>query len=218
MRVSRRMFLSVAAAAPALPHSRVLDPPRCSLPDLGSACTLKEPLAGFQMALRQLGSVQSDAPTHLILAGVGSFDETIVAVVHEQLGRGGTVLLECGFGFAEQADFAGRCLQLDRGLGIAASGLADRGSAYFPYIEYSWPVRVKIREFRPVSLKPARGDEVIGTFGGSPAALRRRVRGGTLVAIGSPIGPVFLTGDPDAWRWLEGFFAMGQPGARAAVL
>jgi len=63
---------------------------------------------------------------------------------------------------------------------------------------------VKIREFAPVRLAPAPGDEIIATFAGQPVGLRRRVGHGTLITLGSPLGPVFLTGDPDARLWLDG--------------
>ncbi|HEV3118335.1 MAG TPA: hypothetical protein VGY58_14895, partial [Gemmataceae bacterium] len=135
----------------------------------------------FRNALHGEGSA---AANNLIIPGAASLDE---AAVGEHLERGGTVLLECGFGFS-------------------VGGLAGRGDAYFPYVEYSWPVRALIREFRPVWFRVAAGDEVIGTFGGRAVSLRRRVGRGTLVVLGSPIGPVLLSGDPDAQRWLDEFF------------
>ena len=192
MRVSRRMFLSVAASAPLLAGD---DRPRaeCHLVDLGHGCVVRESLAGFQMALQQAGLGQDERARHLIIPGAGVLDDAALASVHRQLGRGGTVLLEC-------------CTQLEGELGIEVGGRAGRGGSYFPYVDYSWPVRVKIREFRPVWLLPAAEDEVIGTFAGRAVALRRRVGDGTLLVMGSPIGPVFLTGDPDARLWLEGFF------------
>jgi hypothetical protein len=197
------MFLGAAAGAPLLARGN-MPQAECHLVDLGSGCVLPESPAGFKLALQQLGLAQGEAASHLILPGAGALDEATVAAVHQQLGRGGIVLLECGFGFAEAGEFAGCCTPLRRGLGIEVGDLAGQGG-YFPYVEYSWPVRAKIREFRPVWLLPAPGDEIIGTFGGRAVALRRRVGGGMLVAMGSPIGPVFLSDDPDARRWLGEF-------------
>lgn len=109
--------------------------------------------------------------------------------IREFLRSGGTVLLECT-GFEE--------------LGIEVGGRV-RLEPYFPYVEYFWPIRVKIREFAPVWFQPAPQDVPIAIYGGKPVALRRSVGGGTLVALGSPLGPMFLTGDPDARSWLEAF-------------
>lgn len=148
------------------------------LVDLGRACLLPESLAGFRSVLHGEGSA---AANNLIIPGAPSLDE---AIAGEHLERGGTVLLECGFGFAVE-------------------GLAGRADAYFPYVEYSWPVRALIREFQPVWVRAAAGYEVIGTFCGRAVALRRRVGRGTLVVLGSPIGPVLLAGDADARRWLR---------------
>jgi hypothetical protein len=33
--------------------------------------------------------------------------------------------------------------------------------------------------------------------------LRRRTGDGVLITLGSPLGPIFLAGDPDARRWLN---------------
>jgi hypothetical protein len=115
----------------------------------------------------------------VIVPAVRALTEAGRETIQAWLERGATVLLEyAGGARVEQRD-------------------------YFPYVEYVWPVRVKIREFAPVELTPGPGDEIIATFSGQPVGLRRRVGDGVLVTLGSPLGPVFLTGDPDARRWLN---------------
>jgi hypothetical protein len=136
-------------------------------------CILPESLDGFR---KQAEGLPYDV---LIVPGVQQLVDGHNEVIESFLARGSTVLVEYG---------AGKRLQPAR---------------YFPYVEYFWPVRVKIREFAPVSLHPAAADEIIATFGGKAVGLRRRVGNGTLITIGSPVGPVFRTGDPDARRWLE---------------
>ena len=144
--------------------------------DLG--CVLHESLAGFRA---QVGDLRHGDADIVIIPGVGPLTEDDDRTVQRFLAGGATVLLEYS---------AGTRLSVD---------------PYFPYVEYNWPLRVKIREFAPVLLGAVPGDEIIGTFLGKPVALRRRVDRGTLVVLGSPLGPVFLTGDPDARRWLERF-------------
>jgi len=141
---------------------------------LDLGCVLPESLAGFRT---QAGDLRHDA---LIVPAVRALTEAGREMIQGRLERGATVLLE---------SLAGEKIQQD---------------AYFPYVEYFWPVRVKIREFAPVQLTPGPRDEIIATFAGQPVGLRRRVGDGLLITLGSPLGPVFLTRDPDARLWLDG--------------
>lgn len=98
-------------------------------------------------------------------------------VVARHLERGATVLLE---------DIGGARVE---------------PAAYFPYVDYSWPIQAKIREFAPFRLTPAPQDQIIATYLGQPVGLRRKAGDGTLITLGSPLGPLFLSGDSDAARW-----------------
>ncbi len=172
MRISRRVFLGTVAAGPALARNHSFQA-RCAVLDLG--CVLPESLAGFRA---QAGGSQYSEAKVLIVPGVGDLRRDDAVLIQAALDRGATVLLEL------------------------TSGERIASSVYFPYVEYSWPAKVKIREFGPVCLKSRPGDHVIATFQGHPAGLRRAVGRGTLVTLGSPLGPVFRTADPDAHRWL----------------
>jgi hypothetical protein len=141
---------------------------------LDLGCVLPESFAGFKT---QVGDLRHDV---LIVPAVRALTEAGRGMIERRLERGATVLLES----------------------LAGEKIQQR--AYFPYVEYQWPVRVKIREFAPVRLTPAPGDEIIATFAGQPVGLRRRVGTGLLITLGSPLGPVFLSGDPDARLWLDG--------------
>jgi hypothetical protein len=136
-------------------------------------CVLPESLAGFKT---QVGDLRHDV---LIVPAVRTITEAGRELIKGWLDHGATVLLEyVGGARVEQRD-------------------------YFPYVEYVWPVRVMIREFAPVELRPGPGDEIIATFSGQPVGLRRRTGAGVLITLGSPLGPIFLAGDPDARRWLN---------------
>ncbi len=173
MRVSRRMFLGAAAVAPVVASSDRIGA-RCAVVDLG--CVLPESLAGFKT---QVGDLRYGDGDVVIVPALGMVTVAGRERIEGWLERGATVLLEYAAGArVEQRD-------------------------YFPYVEYLWPVRVKIREFGPVRLRPGPGDEIIATFSGQPVGLRRRAGDGLLITLGSPLGPVFLTGDPDARCWFD---------------
>jgi hypothetical protein len=141
---------------------------------LDLGCILPESLAGFRSQVR---SSHSTNPNLVIVPAVGRFRPPSIQLF---LDRGATVLVE-----------------------LFASDARITPEPYFPYVEYSWPIKAKIREFAAVPLEPAPGDQVIGTLLRHPVALRRRAGRGTLVTLGSPLGPLFLSGDPDARCWLD---------------
>jgi len=165
-----------AVGSVVLVRGGVKSAPRCVVLDLG--CVLDESLAGFRGQVEDLPYGDGDGDV-VIVPGVGSLTSEGWRAIRRFLSRGATVLLEYGAGARTVRD------------------------TYFPYVEYFWPVRMKIREFAPVRLQPGTQDEVIATFNGEPVGLLRRAGSGTLVTIGSPLGPVFLAGDPDARLWLD---------------
>jgi hypothetical protein len=136
-------------------------------------CVLPESMAGFKT---QVGDLRHDV---LVVPAVRTLTGADSAMLARWLDRGAIVLLE---------DVAGARVEQN---------------AYFPYVDYHWPVQAKIREFAPTKLTPAPEDEIIATFLGQPVGLRRRAGNGTLVTLGSPLGPIFLTGDFDAARWFD---------------
>jgi hypothetical protein len=146
---------------------------------LDLGCLLPESLAGFRS---QVAVSDSTNPDLVIVPAAGAF---MPALLRPFLNRGATVLLE-----------------------LFKSEGRITTQPYFPYVEYSWPIQAKIREFAAVSLDPVPGDHVIGTLAQQPVALRRRVGRGTLVTLASPLGPIFLSGDPDARRWLAAFLGL----------
>lgn len=170
MRISRRGFLAACAA-------EVQAGSGCcgaeSLIDLGASCLLPESLAGFRSAMADNRILQGGG---LLIPGAGRLSGSMAGRVHQHLKRGGRVLLE------------------------SAAGLADQriASPYVPYVEFTWPVRARIREFYPLPLYPRKGEVIIATFAHHPVALRR----GGLILLGSPVGPALLAGDEDAQRWV----------------
>jgi hypothetical protein len=140
---------------------------------LDLGCVLPESMAGFKT---QAGDLRHDV---LVVPAVRTLTGPDTVMLARWLERGAMVLLEW-----------------------VAGARVEQGD-YFPYVDYHWPVHAKIREFAPRKLTPSPDDEVIAAFRGQPVGLRRRVGNGTLVTLGSPLGPLFLSGDVDAARWFN---------------
>src|SRR5258708_1440624 len=62
----------------------------------------------------------------------------------------------------------------------------------------------------PVLLVPAPGNpgEALPRADGHPVALTRRVERGTLIYLGSPLGPALWAGDAEARQWLSRLFLL----------
>jgi hypothetical protein len=77
-----------------------------------------------------------------------------------------------------------------------------------PYIDFLWPIQVKIRDFSraiPVSVE---GGEVVAISGFS-VAVRKCMGRGSVVFLGSPAGPSILAADSEARNWLYAVLAQG---------
>lgn len=124
------------------------------------------------------------------------------------LQRGATVVMESGAGFADHCTFRQHRRWLRENLAIRVVSPRDPWANQSPagarYIEFTWPRRVKIRDFgRVVPPADGSGDDVIAWAGDLAVATRRRVGKGTLVYLGSPVGPSLWAGDVEARRWLH---------------
>jgi len=174
MRISRRVFLAACAAEIQVLAGR---PDAGFLIDLGPGCLLPESLAGFRSVMAGDGILRGAG---MVVPGAATLSEGVAGAVRQRLSSGGSVLLE------------------------SAAGLTHPRitSPYVPYVDFTWPVCARIREFYPLVLSPRPGDTVIATFVHQPVALRR----GGLILLGSPVGSALLAGDPDAHRWVASAF------------
>ncbi len=198
----------------------------CGLVDFEERCALRESLAGYKSALEQTGvRVVKSAPRALprcrtvILPGCREMLPETAGELLRMLGEGSCVVIESGAGFADPDEFREHkhWLQAHFGLWVEepvdlwrrdareGSPARPRQAALprIPYVDYAWPVRVKVRDFSrvvPVSSQPG---EVIGRVDGQPVASKRALGKGTLVFLGSPLGPALLSGDREARSWLR---------------
>jgi len=137
-------------------------------------------------------------------------DESKLARVRVHLENGSLVLFESGGAFLnpEEFNFHRRLMRSVFGLRLHAPvPLWDSADSFkqSPYVDYQWPLVTKVRDFsRMIPVECERG-ETIAWFQKTPVAVRLRIGKGTLVFLGSPLGPHLLAGDREAGRWLLAF-------------
>jgi hypothetical protein len=143
----------------------------------------------------------------LIYPSLLVINQTEAAFLTRCLNRGATVVIESGAGFTKHFAFRRHRRQLRERLEILVGGPVDLwspgSSRRTPYVEYTWPRRVRIRDFSRVVPPGEQPGEIIAWAGELPVAFKRRVGAGTLIYLGSPVGPALWAGDLEAKRWLH---------------
>jgi len=208
MVMSRRQFLGYAATAMtvALPTdgSPLNEPSVLSVLDLKEHCSLRESLAGYERA--SAGFVPR-RPVLIVPAAL-ALPVAATRAMADCLRRGGTVLLESGAGYAGESGFRvhREALRNRLQIRVAAARFKSRG---VPYVDYAWPFPTKIRDFsRVVPLAEHQPGEIFAWADGFPVALKRRIGTGTLIYLGSPLGPALWAGDTEARQWLSRLFSL----------
>jgi hypothetical protein len=207
MDLSRRRFLACAGGALGA-QWRLRTPLRLStlnqqslvLPVRGQ-CALPESILGYRSALADVNEPL------LVIPAIMELPYELGVLISHRLQNGWTVLIESGGGFADAANFGKHrrslCEILEIEVGAPVNLWApDRKPRFPPYVDFAWPCSAKIRDFSravPVTDQP---DEIIAWAGERPVALRRCAGRGSLVFLGSPIGPALWAGDAEARRWL----------------
>lgn len=228
MAISRRRFLGCAAGASAaglgggfawartsFRNANVA--PGCNLVVSGAGCALPESTAGYEAALSYAGvqyqraSLRSLTPARtIILPAAGCVSQGEAVRLRDFLECGSTVLFESGSAFSSPGEFSIQRSLIKEVLGLGLHSpirLWDSADSFrrSPYVDYRWPLAVKVRDFSRVVPLDAAGGDAIAWFHDLPVAARRRVGKGTLVFLGSPLGPHLLSGDREACRWLADF-------------
>jgi hypothetical protein len=222
-------FRAIGSDTLACRTGRELD---CVLLDLNSNCALPESLRGYRTALadeyHSIAEIESGQRRcrMVMVPGLGAMDPAMAVSLLGLLQAGTHLLLESGAGFSCASEFSVHQKMLNRYFGITIgspvdlwpAAPADDHSPYrqgqrsntkpksresVPYVNYVWPQKTNVRDFsRVIPVLPTEGN-VIGKVGALPVALKRRVAKGTLIFLGSPIGPALCAGDPEALSWLR---------------
>src|SRR5262245_33820345 len=220
MRMTRRQFLNCTAAAASQGLSRDLRPlsrrrsSTAVILDLQQQCRLRESVAGYESALAGLGArpvtadglVRSDAPClAMVVPAALEIPPAALRSIRICLRAGGTVILESGAGYATEPDCLAHRTGLQECFAIRIDKPVDLWSPRarpraVPYVEYTWPRAAQLRDFSravPVGAARRSGGEIIGHVNGLPVALKRDSGRGTLIFLGSPVGPALWAGDAE---------------------
>ena len=237
MGITRRRFLGYAAGAVTMglpfdlwrPGRSSLAPetsPRWVLLDLKEHGCLGESVSGYESALTSAGVqlMRADArwvsPSRcavLIVPAALEIPPPAVRAIVSCLQAGASVILESGAGFAGGREFRAHRVVLRDYLQVRIEAPVQLWSAHLsaqgiPYVDYTWPHPAKVRDFSRVVPLGRQAGEVIAWVDGLPVALQRQSGRGTLIFLGSPLGPALWAGDAEARRWLFDVLGLAQRG------
>ncbi|HTV54591.1 MAG TPA: hypothetical protein VMI06_06720 [Terriglobia bacterium] len=232
MKVSRRSFLGYASFLPAacfgrepaktrarIRRSAAVGRKDCLL--LTLSCTLGESLEGYRRCLTAAGAPfevscrETAASARLIvLPAAAMTDLSQARWLRRRIEQGATALVESGGAFLSQSEFRVQQLLLASHFGLPVAEPVQLWSTSDPvnrppYVDFTWPVEARIRDFSRVVPIHASPQEAIALQGTRIVGLRRRLGAGTIVFLGSPAGPHLLARDREAHRWFERFLRDG---------
>ena len=232
MEIDRRTFLLVAGGGVATPllsgrattgppalRSRGIAAPITTL-DLGKSCGLPESVAGFEGAFGTLGigarTIRAGSDDEawpgglFVVPAVTAPGSAASNLLMRRAVRGDLCLVELGFGFGDQDQCSSGRSWLQQTLGLRAANPAGSprvGDRPVPYVDYAWPAAAKIRDFSRVIPLEGPGWTPMAWSGNSVVGLRRRLGAGSVIVLGSTIGPHLRSGDREAIGWLRALVA-----------
>jgi hypothetical protein len=158
----------------------------------------------------------------VIIPAAGAVKRATFGAVAELLDAGATVLWESGAAFINSADFAQQQAMTEKYFGISiaqpvhvwwqsnspksksavsmqnARSTRAIGHEQIPYVAYRWPLQAHVRDFSRVIQVSAASGHAIAHWGEAPVAWRKKVGAGSLIFLGSPLGPALGSGDTEA--------------------
>jgi len=191
--------------------------PGFRLIDFGRQTVLPESAAGYERALSRMGinyERVSELPGRpvqgMVLPAAPRMDAQHMACLKDSVEAGSTVLLESGVAFLGPGEFDSYKRSIKSAFGLSLDApirLWDTAGSFSqsPYVDYGWPLKIKVRDFSRIVPVGGSGLEEIAWFQETPVAVKRRMGRGTMVFLGSPLGPHLLADDRESARWLQRF-------------
>jgi hypothetical protein len=205
----------------------------CALLDLNPNSVAPESLQGYRATLgkhdllRETELNPDSRYPMTIVPGIGVLGASVAETLSDLLCSGSNLLLESAAAFLNPSEFASHQKIFSRYFDVEIDSPIDlwprksAGDAFairheirhskkhfnglesVPYVHYCWPRDTNVREFSRIIPLSAKLDDIIGRVGATPVALKRQVGTGTLIFLGSPLGPALRAGDLEAQSWLQ---------------
>jgi hypothetical protein len=209
---NRREFITGLAATPLaatplaarLSAFRALAAPRVEIwPE--DHCLSRESTAGFQRALagttvREMeGALRTQEPTLIILPSVKWLALEPAADLRARMAAGTSVILESGLSFATPAETRHQAEIYSSVFGLRLlpqQRTADHRRQL--YIEYDQPARWLVRTFESVLPVCCPSADELARFGEEVVCARKKIGSGTLIYLGSMLGPGLLAQEREA--------------------
>jgi hypothetical protein len=190
MTLSRREFVGALAISPTFATPNVVV-------DLGDECILPESRIGILACpFCKPQKMHRHECLFYIVPGAGPVTRNLARELVEYTRNGACVIFESAAGFG---GFESQREMLAEHFGLQIERPVVLPESRIPYVDYHWPVSVKVRDFNRIVPVRAPARDVIATIDGIPVAAHC----GKLIFLGSPIGPALLAGDPEARFWFN---------------
>jgi hypothetical protein len=176
---------------------------------LGRHCALAESVAGYQAALAGVECEPHGGA--LIVPAAVELPPWAVRAIVSSLHAGATVILESGAAFASESHCGAHRAVLRAALQLEIETPVRLWPRSVPYVDYTWPYPAKLRDFSHVVPVARQAGEVIARVDDLAVALKRASGRGTLIFLGSPLGPALWAGDAEARRWLRAVLLTADP-------
>jgi hypothetical protein len=184
---------------------------------LNFSCSLSESFEGYRVFLKASGTAFELVPHAIaerarviLVPATAMADLNQARWLRNHIEQGSTAVVESGGAFLSRPKFYLHKWLLSSQFGLEVAAPVDlwrnRERLYRPpYVDFTWPVGARVRDFSRIVPVLATSREAIALQDGQIIGLKRRIGAGTLVFLGSPVGPHLLAGDREAGRWLQRF-------------
>ena len=202
----------------------------CLLPNLNHTSPQKHVVRLLPAAERDLAGKESECgfaraldcllPTHpplgrtFIVPSASALRGAALSSLVREAQQGATVLIDLADGFASRSDTARTRTHVERYLGVEVADPVAYASA--EYVVFRWPLPVQVRHFTRVSFITPGRNIPIAHLGSHSIAVRKEVGLGSVLIIGSNLGPLLLAGDAQAHQVFARLLAANGEVSRSA--
>ena len=207
---TRREFLTGLALAPFVVHWTAAQIAAARNVEIWQEdhCLSRESAMGFRHLVSRnppatsFASGRTASDSLIIAPGIRWMSPSIAADLADRIHQGAWVILESGLAFSSRTESKHQTDLLKKvfGLQLLPPVKVGKNPVAATYLEYTRPVHRLVRTFEAIT--PVRRDqsEALARLGEHSVCIRKRIGDGTLVFLGSMLGPGIVA---DEWEAIE---------------